>query len=115
MKVERSPGLVPILRVLFLFLRQHCVFLVLLYHHVFLVLVYISCVLVIVVFFVLMLTCCCVFLICSWWAGRHTRGPVMLCEVDRSYIEDGFNLYGLRHHFANFQGCLDIILDRTGE
>lgn len=40
---------------------------------------------------------------------------VMLCEVDRSYIEDGFNLYGLRHHFANFQGCLDIILDRTGE
>ncbi|CAM9450086.1 unnamed protein product, partial [Scytosiphon promiscuus] len=37
----------------------------------------------------------------------------MLCEVDRSYIEDGFNLYGLRHHFANFQGCLDIILDRT--
>lgn len=39
----------------------------------------------------------------------------MLCEVDRSYIEDGFNLYGLRHDFANFQGCLDIILDRTGE
>ena len=39
----------------------------------------------------------------------------MLCEVDRSYIEDGFNLYGLRHHFANFQGCLDIILDRTGK
>lgn len=38
----------------------------------------------------------------------------MLCEVDRSYIEDGFNLYGLKHHFANFQGCLDIILDRTG-
>lgn len=38
----------------------------------------------------------------------------MLCEVDRSYIEDGFNLYGLRHHFTNFQGCLDIILDRTG-
>lgn len=42
-------------------------------------------------------------------------GEGMLCEVDRSYIEDGFNLYGLRHHFANFQGCLDIILDRTGK
>ncbi|CAN0171896.1 unnamed protein product, partial [Discosporangium mesarthrocarpum] len=38
----------------------------------------------------------------------------MLCEVDRSYIEDGFNLYGLRHHFPNFQGCIDIILDPTG-
>lgn len=37
----------------------------------------------------------------------------MLCEVDRSYIEDGFNLYGLRHHFPNFQECLDIILDKT--
>lgn len=43
------------------------------------------------------------------------RVASMLCEVDRSYIEDGFNLYGLRHHFSNFQGCLDIILDRTGE
>ena len=48
-------------------------------------------------------------------AGGQPTQAVMLCEVDRSYIEDGFNLYGLRHHFANFQGCLDIILDRTGE
>lgn len=47
-------------------------------------------------------------LMCVVCCGR------MLCEVDRSYIEDGFNLYGLRHHFSNFQGCLDIILDRTG-
>ncbi|KAG5190048.1 casein kinase II, regulatory subunit [Tribonema minus] len=37
----------------------------------------------------------------------------MLCEVDRSYIEDSFNLYGLRHHFPNFQECLNIILDKS--
>mmetsp|Transcript_2727 Transcript_2727/g.3884 ORF Transcript_2727/g.3884 Transcript_2727/m.3884 type:complete len:354 (+) Transcript_2727:133-1194(+) len=40
-------------------------------------------------------------------------GNEMLCEVDRSYIEDGFNLYGLRQYVPNFQNVLDIILDNS--
>lgn len=38
----------------------------------------------------------------------------MFCEVDRSYIEDGFNLYGLRHWVPNINESLDVILDRVG-
>lgn len=38
----------------------------------------------------------------------------MFCEVERSYIEDGFNLYGLRTSVSNFSDCLDLILDRIG-
>lgn len=38
----------------------------------------------------------------------------MFCEVERSYIEDGFNLYGLRTCVSNFSDCLDLILDRIG-
>jgi casein kinase II subunit beta len=38
----------------------------------------------------------------------------MFCEVERSYIEDGFNLYGLRATVSNFSDCLDLILDRIG-
>ena len=37
----------------------------------------------------------------------------MFCEVERSYIEDGFNLYGLRACVSNFSDCLDLILDRN--
>lgn len=38
----------------------------------------------------------------------------MFCEVEKSYIEDGFNLYGLRQFVANFSDCVDLILDRIG-
>jgi len=38
----------------------------------------------------------------------------MFCAVERSYIEDGFNLYGLRASVTNFSDCLDLILDRIG-
>lgn len=38
----------------------------------------------------------------------------MFCEVERAYIEDGFNLYGLRACVPNFSDCLDLILDRIG-
>ena len=38
----------------------------------------------------------------------------MFCEVERAYIEDGFNLYGLRACVPNFSECLDLMLDRIG-
>ena len=38
----------------------------------------------------------------------------MFCQVERAYIEDGFNLYGLRACVSNFSDCLDLILDRIG-
>ena len=42
------------------------------------------------------------------------KGHEMFCEVERSYIEDGFNLYGLRACVSNFSDCMDLILDRIG-
>lgn len=42
------------------------------------------------------------------------KGHEMFCEVERSFIEDGFNLYGLRASVNNFSDCLDLILDRIG-
>lgn len=38
----------------------------------------------------------------------------MFCQVERAYIEDSFNLYGLRACVSNFSDCLDLILDRIG-
>jgi len=48
----------------------------------------------------------------QWFCGL--KGHEMFCEVERSYIEDGFNLYGLRSFVSNFSDCLDLILDRIG-
>jgi len=48
----------------------------------------------------------------QWFCGL--KGHEMFCEVERSYIEDGFNLYGLRAAVSNFSDCLDLILDRIG-
>lgn len=50
----------------------------------------------------------------SWieWFCKQ-EGNEFFCEVDRRYIEDNFNLYGLREVIGqNFKKCLDIILDR---
>ncbi|CAM9615014.1 unnamed protein product [Chrysoparadoxa australica] len=47
----------------------------------------------------------------EWLCGLS--GNEMLCEVDRGYIQDGFNLFGLRHQFEHYQECLDLILDKV--
>lgn len=41
------------------------------------------------------------------------KGHEYFCEVERSYIEDAFNLYGLRQFVPNFNVSLDVILDRV--
>ena len=43
------------------------------------------------------------------------RGTTEQRKVERGFIEDGFNLYGLRQYVTNFNECLDVILDRVGE
>lgn len=55
---------------------------------------------------------CVLFLFFRRFCGL--KGHEMFCEVERSYIEDGFNLYGLRACVSNFSDCLDLILDRIG-
>lgn len=60
-----------------------------------------------------------IFVHCRGAPCRFTRfcglkGHEMFCEVERAYIEDGFNLYGLRACVSNFSDCLDLILDRIG-
>lgn len=41
-------------------------------------------------------------------------GNEYFCEVPQSYIEDSFNLYGLRATVPHFEDALNIILDLTG-
>ncbi|KAL7438417.1 hypothetical protein ACHAXH_005869 [Discostella pseudostelligera] len=48
----------------------------------------------------------------QWFCGL--KGHEMFCQVERAYIEDGFNLYGLRACVSNYSDCLDLILDRIG-
>lgn len=40
-------------------------------------------------------------------------GNECFCEVPQSYIEDSFNLYGLRAQVAKYQEAMNIILDMT--
>jgi casein kinase II subunit beta len=49
----------------------------------------------------------------SWvqWFCNLT-GNQMLCEVERSFIEDSFNLFGLKPYIKDYSKALDIILDR---
>ena len=46
------------------------------------------------------------------WFCRQ-EGNEFFCEVDRRYIQDNFNLYGLREKIPNFKMCLEIILDKA--
>ena len=44
----------------------------------------------------------------------HVVSNSFLFKVDKSYIEDGFNLYGLRNQVPHFLESMEIILDRLG-
>ena len=35
--------------------------------------------------------------------------------MDRAYIEDAFNLYGLKEEVPNYNRALALILDKSGE
>jgi casein kinase II subunit beta len=51
----------------------------------------------------------------SWieWFCKQ-EGNDFFCEVDRRYIEDSFNLYGLREIIGvNFKKGMDVLLDKT--
>mmetsp|Transcript_10764 Transcript_10764/g.25680 ORF Transcript_10764/g.25680 Transcript_10764/m.25680 type:complete len:259 (-) Transcript_10764:90-866(-) len=39
------------------------------------------------------------------------RGNEFLCEVDQSFVEDNFNLYGLRAVIPHYRDCLELLLD----
>jgi casein kinase II subunit beta len=48
----------------------------------------------------------------SWFCG--VQGHEFFCEVEKSYIEDSFNLFGLKQHLPQqYFKALDTILDRT--
>jgi len=49
----------------------------------------------------------------EWFCGL--KGHEFFCEVDRRYIEDKFNLYGLRAVIPNYLECLSLILDKTDD
>jgi hypothetical protein len=52
----------------------------------------------------------------SWisWFTTMTDNH-FFCRVDKAYIEDSFNLYGLKQYFnEDFSELLNIILDRSG-
>ena len=47
------------------------------------------------------------------WIDRYLSvdGNEFLCEVDTDYIQDSFNLYGLREHVTDYKHALKTILD----
>ncbi len=53
----------------------------------------------------------------SWVSGFcSTSGNIMFCKIDKAFIEDNFNLYGLKLYCPNqYNKALSTILDRTGK
>ena len=49
-----------------------------------------------------------------WFCNR--TGNDIFCEIEKGYIEDTFNLFGLKMYFQrdDYNKALDVILDRTG-
>lgn len=49
----------------------------------------------------------------SWFC--NLQGNHFFCQIDRAYIEDSFNLFGLKQHLPkDYARALDSILDRLG-
>lgn len=49
----------------------------------------------------------------SWFC--NLSGNQFYCEIDKAYIEDSFNLFGLKQHvIKDYSKALDTILDRLG-
>lgn len=50
----------------------------------------------------------------QWYCGLPQN--FMLCEVEKAYIEDSFNLFGVRNYVSGeeYSSALDVILDRRG-
>ena len=47
----------------------------------------------------------------SWFCGLH--GNNVFCEIDKQFIEDSFNLFGLKNFISkDFNKVLYTILDR---
>lgn len=50
----------------------------------------------------------------NWFCGLN--GNQFFCEVEKGFIEDSFNLFGLKHYVSkDFNKVLDTILDRLGK
>lgn len=50
----------------------------------------------------------------SWFCS--TIGNHVLCEVDKPFIEDSFNLFGIKQFLPNdFSRAMSVILDKEGE
>lgn len=48
----------------------------------------------------------------KWFCSM--QGNEFFCEVDRAFIEDSFNLFGIKQMFPHdYNLCLALILDKT--
>ena len=52
----------------------------------------------------------------TWIQGFCSlAGNQFFCEVDKNYVDDAFNLFGIKQFLAkDYNKALDIILDRLG-
>ncbi len=50
----------------------------------------------------------------QWYCNQ--AGNEFFCEVDRAFIEDNFNLYGIKNYLVaeDYNFAMDVILDKSG-
>lgn len=44
----------------------------------------------------------------SWYCRLEDNQ--FYCEIEKEYIEDAFNLYGIKKNFQNYEDALEMIL-----